>query len=245
MAVNFGNKNKGKQQTETEAPSKTNLPSWMKKGKAAQKALEDEKEQQDKKYNKIWRFWLPNDAETKITFLDGNLDSDGMLDCLMWHEHQLQIAGSWQNWFTCVKEEEPCPLCEQNESRMVAGFTIIDHSAFNSKKSGVIKDTLKLFICKQETLKMLQKIATKRGGLAGCSFDVSRSGDNSAGCGNMFDFIEKKTLAELQKQYGTKDKIIQPYNLLEVIEYKDAAQLRAEGFGTPPIGSEANYNDQL
>ena len=44
-------------------------------------------------------------------------------------------------------------------------------------KGKVIKNTRKLFIAKNQTIKMLTKLAAKRGGLQGCTFDVARTGD--------------------------------------------------------------------
>jgi len=247
LAVNFGKK-KAKAQAAPGNVAAT--PSFMKKGKDAAVAMKNEEKIQKERQNQVWRFWMPDDGETQLTFLDGHLDEDGMLDCPMWYEHNLQIAGKWGNHFTCVKEEEPCPLCDQAGSYLAAGFTVIDHTAYKSKKSGkVVKDTIKLFVCKQATLKLLQKIATKRGGLAGITFDVSRTGDNSANVGNMFDYLDQNKLPELQKEFGStkkgEEKIIAPLDYGKQVIYRNADELRKLGFGAPVVGGDDAYKDVL
>ena len=141
---------------------------------------------------------------------------------------------------------------DTGEPYLAAGFTIIDHSEYVSKKSQVVyRDTVKLFVCKQETLKMLQMLAAKRGGLAGCTFDVMRTGDMSANVGNMFDFVKKTNLEDLRKQFevpptnNDPGKIIAPIDYGSAIVYRTAEVLRALGFGAPPVGggNTGDYTD--
>ena len=257
MALNFKKKSKTKKTNEStksgpDTPTKKGKgKGFLLTGEAAGKAQAKETilaaQRKAQRENNVFRFWIPDGAETEITFLDGDLDADGVIDAPMFYEHQLKLAGSWQNWFVCLQTVgEPCPICEQgDQSKLVTVFTIIDHSSYKNKKDVMIKDTVKLFVCKQETIKHLQKLATKRGGLAGVTFDVSRAGDNAANVGNIFDFTEKRTLKELQKVYGGKDKTIVPCDYQKVIAYKSEGDLRDMGFGDSVVGSEANYDDEL
>jgi len=198
---------------------------------------------------KTFRFWMPDGAETKITFLDGELSEAGLLDVPRYWEHNLQLGGSWKNWFPCTKDEEPCPICDIKQPALVYAFTIIDHTKWAEKKdtSKVHEHERKLYICKSDTFKRLSKLAAKRGGLAGCTFDVSRIGDKAENVGNDFDFTEQLSLKELRKKYGLEkkgktenNKVCQPYDYDEVIKYHTAAELREMGLGSgeAPVGTE-------
>ena len=99
-------------------------------------------------------------------------------------------------------------------------------------------------------MKLLQKEATKHGGLAGCQFDVSRIGDQAPRVGDVFSFSEKNDPKLLAQQYvhevvdpTTKKKtVVCDYQVADYdqeIRYFTAAELRKLGFGTgSPIGGE-------
>ena len=215
---------------------------FLKKGKDSQKQMKKADEKAAKQAEGyINRFWMPNDAETKITFLDGSLDEDGMLDAPTYLEHQLNMDGSWKNWFACTGETEPCPICEGGDNpTLVAVLTIIDHTEWTDKKDKIHKDEKKLFVCKRYTIKQLQKIATKRGGLAGMTFEVSRIGEKAASVGDMYDYVGKRSAAVLKKKYKDNATV---FDYEEVLNYKTAEELRAIGFGSLAVGSEAGVSD--
>lgn len=235
--------------------AKTGGLSFIKRGKQAQEtfAKEEHKAEMNSK-NNVFRFWVPKDKEASLTFLDGDL-VDGVLDIPFFYEHNINMNGKWGNFFICTQDEEPCPVCEGgNQPAYVGVLTVIDHSEYVSKKDGQVhKDNIKLFVAKRETIKMLQKLAVKRGGLRGCRFDVSRTGDKSSSVGNVFDFTEKHTEEALKKMYGDKSN---PINYEEMLAglYLPAKELRKLGFGAAggPIGGEApmssddeNYEDAM
>jgi hypothetical protein len=202
--------------------------SYLKKGAQAAKEVSKAETQAELNKSKVYRFWLPKDSDARITFLDGDLLPNGLIDGTVYHEHDVKINGKFGNPFVCIKEYEVCPLCEQGDnSSFVAAFTIIDHRSYEDREGKTVKDTLRLFVCKLDTYKMLQKIATKRGGLAGCTFDVTRTGDKSANVGNMFDFVEKKQVAALLKKYK-----VEVVDYEKAIPYRDEESLRALGFGS-------------
>jgi hypothetical protein len=220
----------------------------MKKGQEAHKAFAEEEAKAEAKAaqsQQVRRFWMPPNGEASLTFLDGDLDADGALDIPMYREHQVFMNGNWRNWFVCIADDEVCPICQSNlESDLVGVFTVIDHSEFTSKKSGkVFKDQKRLFVAKRNTLKILQKIATKRKGLAGATFDVSRSGDKVAAVGDMFDFTEKRTLKAIKALYEDAEVV----NYEEEIKYLSRDELLKLGFGAEMVGQEAttDYDDQL
>jgi len=219
---------------------------FLKAGKEAHVAVaKAEKETAAKKAaaGEARRFWLPNDAETQITFLDGDLLPEGLIDTVTFWEHQLKLNGSWQNWFVCTKDDEPCPICEDSDkySSLITLFTVIDHTKWTDKQNVVHQHERRLFACKRDTFKRLQKLATKRKGLVGVTFDVARTGDKSAAVGNDFDFVEKLSLEDIGKKYNLKEKDLKPFDYSEVIKYHTADELRELGFGSngAPIGQEA------
>lgn len=234
------------------AAAKTGGVSFLKKGKEAHEtfAKEEHKAEQASK-NNFFRFWVPKDKETSVTFLDGDLNSDGVLDIQFFYEHNINMNGKWGNFFICTQDEEPCPICEGGAFPTYVGLlTVIDHSEYVSKKDNLThKDNVKLMVIKRDTVKTLQKLAVKRGGLRGCRFDVSRTGDKSPSVGSVFDFTEKVSDAVLSKLYTSKDKDgklvdkSKPINYEELLSktYLTAKELRKLGFGSSagPVGGEA------
>lgn len=234
------------------APAPVAGMSFIKRGKQAQAiADQEEKKAEMRSKNNIFRFWVPKGESTSITFLDGNL-VDGILDIPFYHEHNVNMNGSWHNWFICTQDEEPCPICEGGGSAAYVGvMTIIDHGEYTDKNGNVKKDTLKLFVAKRDTIKLLQKYAAKRGGLRGCTFDVTRTGDKSPSVGSAFDFTEKLTEQQLVAKYkpakaGEADRS-KPVNYDDYLQalYQPASELRKLGFGSSaaPIGSEGGNKE--
>jgi hypothetical protein len=232
------------------APAKagSQTPSWAKRGKAATAAMEQYDKDADKYFaekNRMWRFWIPKGETARVTFVDGNLLPDGTLDILTFREHSVQVNGDWEQ-FVCIAESEPCPICEGGDFPSLVGvLTVIDHRSYKGKK-GVYKDTPKLFVAKKNTIKQLQQMATKRDGLAGATFEISRLNDNDPNVGGSFDFEEKGNIVALQKQFTRKGKdgktntVFVPADYEKEIVYLTGKELRAKGFGTgKPIGTES------
>lgn len=253
MAFNLGKK---PQNTNPQpAPQQAKKHSFIKRGADAVAAMEQEaqKEAARKVGTSYFRFFLEPGTTRQITFLDGDLTSEGILDVPYWYEHNTKLNGKWFNYFVCLQDEEPCPICESGTyyASYVAGMTVLDHTPYTDKKGVVHEVSRKLFVAKRETIARLQLIAVKRGGLTGCTFDVTRTNDKAAAVGDMFDFTEKHDLNAIADAVGELATPVDYEEYLETI-YKSAADLRKLGFGSskPPIGSEsytssANYEDDL
>lgn len=230
---------------------------FLKKGSAAHESLAQADAQTEAKKEAaghgVHRFYLPKDKQTVITFLDGDLDGEGLLQAVAWWEHQCQLNGDWKNWFPCLADagQEPCPICESGDNKpsWVAALTIIDHSEWTSKKSGqVFKNERKLFVCKRDTFRTLQHLATKRGGLRGCTFDVARNGEKSENVGNLFDFTEKhKNLDEYLVGLGVPPEARVPHDYEDGVTIKpySAEELRKLGFGHSPGVGSTDVQQQL
>lgn len=219
--------------------------SFLKKGAEAKQAMIEQDAQDElakESKNKLWRFWMPDGEDRQITFLDGNIDEDGMLDIPMYHEHQLQVAGKYEH-FVCTQEKEGyCPICARGDSKpyLVGVMTVLDHSE-HKVKSGpnagkTIANTRKLFVAKKATIKILSKIAVKREGLSGATFDVSREGDKSANVGSQFDFTDKNSFDDIAAACGLKVEDLVPADYESEITYKTADELVELGVGKAPTG---------
>lgn len=229
----FGNKSK--------ASSSGNV-SFFKKGAEAKAALQKEEaeaELRKQEAGNMWRFWMPAGEDRQITFLDGDLDDEGMLDIQMFYEHTTRVNGQWKN-FVCTAEadqSQPCPICESGDRPSLVGvMTVIDHTPHKIKKGAnagkTIQNQRKLFVAKQGTLRILTKLAQKRGGLAGCTFDVSRTGDDEANVGNQFDFCEKfDSYEEIGDKFGLKLEEVQPADYDKEIVYRSPEDLIELGVG--------------
>jgi hypothetical protein len=80
----------------------------------------------------------------------------------------------------------------------------------------------------------LLHLAAKRGGLAGCRFDVTRL-EGHANTGETFDFIKKFKVEDLCNKYNTK-----PIDSAIATNYKSRDELLKLGFGGTPIGAESS-----
>lgn len=232
MAISM---NGGKAAGAAAAPKKEMPAGFLKTGAAAKQAQTEaaaKAEAAKAEAGKLWRFRINADdtSDHRITFLDGSLDEDGALDVVMWHEHTLQLGGKWKN-VPCTAHEEPCPICANGENPdLVAGLTVIDHTPFTIKSGPnagkTVQQSKKLFIAKRTTFAALQKLASKKGGLVGTSWDVSRNGEKSAAVGDMFDHVATETLANLKKTYG---ELAEPANMAEELTYYTRAELIQQG----------------
>jgi hypothetical protein len=220
---------------------------WMKRGVDAKKAMlrEDTKAEERKaEQGKLWRFYVEQGKAGEITFLDGSLDAEGMLDIQVFYEHRVRISGDWNN-FVCTAEidqTQPCPLCENGDKPAFVGvMTVIDHTLHtikNGPNAGkTITNTRKLFVAKRTTIKLLTTLAKKRGGLAGCTFDVTRPGDKDPAVGGNFDFSHKYSkLSEIGDKYGLKLEEVQPANYEEEVRYRTVEELIELGAGKAQSG---------
>ncbi|QIG76856.1 hypothetical protein EVC30_027 [Rhizobium phage RHph_Y1_11] len=224
-------------------PQSSGGMNFLKKGAAAQAMLHAEQAKQDaakEKAGLMFDFRMKGGEERKITFLDGELDGSGLLDITTYYEHNVPVAGGYDQ-YVCTAEEDtsqPCPLCSANNKRYLVGLlTVIDHTPYkiqNGPKAGqVVQNQRKLFKCKHGTIKVLTKFATKKGGLTGWTYDVSRSGgDKSPAVGDVFmPDVQWDSRGKFAGQYGLSAEDVQPANYGEQVIYKTPEQLIELGVG--------------
>ena len=224
---------------------------FMKRGSEAKKMVAQQEakiEARKLEYGRMRRFFMKYNEDTQITFLDGTLDADGILDVPRWREHFLRV-GNDVHTFVCTADhddKQPCPLCwGGDEPSLVGALTIIDHSEYTVKTGQNAGKTyvnqVKLFVAKDGTLKTLNKLAAKpeRNGLALCTFDVSRGPESKhpPAVGDTFDFVSKaKSLAALASKYNIKPEECVPAEYEVEIPYVTPEKLIELGFGKKPGG---------
>lgn len=235
--------------------------SFMKKGEAAkQKYTQAEAASEERRNdgNRMRRYYISEGKESNITFLNGKIDEDGLLDWPLFDEHKIRVNGEWNN-YVCTADKDPsqpCPICEKGDKPSLVGVgTVIDHTPYTVQKGPnagkVYANQRRLFVAKMHTMKQLQALAKKRGGLAGCNFDVTRVGDKSAGVGSDFDFQHKfKTLSEIADKYGLKPEDVLPADAEHEIRYRTPEELIALGVGKAVVGvgtekGIGNLSDEL
>jgi len=212
---------------------------FLKRGKARKAMLESEDQKAEARQEaagKTRRFFIPKDKfdeDIRITFLDGDLDDDGILDGPTFYEHNIKINNRWTQFVSCC-DDEPDPLQEAGQEPYPAqAFTIVDHTGFVDREGKEWKNIKRLFIAKRTTQKKLQKLASKRKGLKGCTFDVSRSGDKEPNVGSNFEFVKKRSIKDLKllllKAGVKKDEVealCTPANYEEELTHYTAKQIR-------------------
>lgn len=236
--------------------------SFLKKGAAASAAFKEAEAKAElaaAEQGKMWNFWMEPEEERQITFLDGDLDNEGMLDIYMFHEHQLNINGKYTS-FICtaeVDESQPCPICTKGDSKpyLVGVMTVMDHTEHTIKKGPnagkKVKNQRKIYKAKRNTIKKLSKQAAKRGGsLRGCTFDVTRGDDKSPNVGEGFEFVTKyDSYDAIATKYGIKVEDCQPADYAQEITYLSPEQLVELGVGIglsgPGTEKGSSLKDQL
>ena len=229
---------------------------WWKTGVQAhqeQVKAEAEAEKRRSQSSRLFRFFMKPDTTKTITFVDGVLLQGhgmeaGCLDYFQYYEHGLKVAGRYEN-FVCLSNggNDRCPLCEQNErSYFVGALTVIDHEGYTDKNGVAHPYERRLLVARGDTLKLLQHKAVKHGGLAGCTFEVMRLGEKSAGVGSSFEFVRKDDISQWQQwlafqntQTGQWDTKFKPADYQNDVPYASEHDLRKMGFGKPGIGGEA------
>ena len=104
---------------------------WAMRGAAGAEAIaQDDKEAEKRREQNslMWRFYVKNGEEARVTFIDGNLNEDGLLDILYYRQHNVTMNGKQYNMFVCTADVEPCPICATgNKTDLVGVMTVIDH----------------------------------------------------------------------------------------------------------------------
>lgn len=231
----------GPPQTAVAAPQAPN-PDFMKRGAASIEAQRQEEARAaaaSAEYGKAWEFWLKDGEDAVITFVDGDIIPDGpeagMLNIPTFYSHRVPYSGKYK-LVVCTEgiEGQSCPICASGDRRSFTGvLTIVDHRSIPSGDgSKVYQNEKRLYYVPRTVQKILQKLAAKRGGLAGHTFEVSRPDKKSARCGTVFDWVQETTLQGLAHHLSPEH--AQPYTYQEELPYYTTARLLEMGLGVHP-----------
>lgn len=229
-----------------ESSSSKSSGSFLKKGAAAKTVIEQEEvkaEARQAQMGKAFRFRIKYEGkkteEVTITFLDGELDEEGMLDIPYAREHTVKINGRFENVICTEDHDGYCPICATGDEPALVGYlSVVDHTPYTLKNGTVREMTRKLFVAKKATIQLLTNQASKRGGLTGCTYTVMRTGEREAAVGNQYDFVQKDELADLIKMAESEDaeEIFTPLDYEEELEFRTADELVELGFGPAQSG---------
>lgn len=213
--------------------------------KTGQAAVDEQKKADAERKTRYapFRFYLKEGEVTRLTFLDGILLPNGLLNQTSVYEHMI-ARGPGQKGFdnySCTKEQEQCPICEEGDfSNLNNFFTVLDHRPYENKDGKTVPYQKRLYACRGDTIKRLQAKATMYGGLVGVTFEVRRIGKTSPGVGSDYDYVSKDSIADIASYFGVKIEEFAPKDYEKEITYLTADELRKIGFGTTPgtsIGS--------
>lgn len=167
----------------------------------------EEKPWDDSKSKGPQRTWMPPQQTQRHIFVDD-------IPTRFW-EHGFKWNGSWKgNHEPCVTKNKigaECPICDSGD-KMFPSFigllTSINMTPWFTKKGNrEVNLRREIFAAKLGTkkkpgvLKKLERIRKEHGRIIGLVFDIHRTGDNSAGCGDDFTLVEKVDPKEIEA-YG-------------------------------------------
>lgn len=180
------------------------------------------------------RVWLPEGKSAKLTFLD----SDGFF----FYEHQLKLNGRWTNWFTCRKDFDECPICDDGKTpSYVCVYTVIDHSEYTDKTGVVHKNQKKLLVTKSGVQpKLARRKEALEGDLTYAVIQFSRDKREEASTGEDIEFCKRFTKEQVLKfkPEGVSDEdFLKPFDYMKLFAPKPVEELR-KVVGSSVVGSE-------
>lgn len=216
---------------------------WMRKGKEGQQWFDNLKHERS---NSPFRFWLRPDTSAELVFLDG----EGMYI----REHNMKIHGKFGNFFTCIRDFAPCPLCQMPDktpgrySSPVVAFTVIDLTGYVDKEGKQIRNVKRLLVLRKEVAEKLIKKAQSRkvDDLTGWAVRFTRYNEQEANTGEDIEFLQKVDLNKLAAvvtppEGVSKVEFMQPYNYEKIFEPKPEDQLMALARSVSAGGGSASY----
>ena len=190
------------------------------------------------------RFWLYKDTSAKTVFID--------TPSFFFSEHNLELNGSWGNFFTCLNDFDECPICLDGDTpRYAVAGTIIDTSSYEGKDGKIYKNQKKLFVAIAEARKNFLKLTAKKdGSINYCVIEVARgAAQGEPNTGQNFDFLKKSSRSGIAKwlvaqwtkdgkEFTKKDveKFLTPFDYAKIFAPKPTAELRKLVGMATPIG---------
>lgn len=151
------------------------------------------------------RFWMKPDEKAIVVFLDSV--PAGIF------EHNIKLGDKWGNYFTCVKEDEPCSLCQRgHRPSYIAYLSAIDTREFTRADGTKVKNRKVLFAIKKSQVKRLNELIKKHGDLRGKAFEVSRYSKEESSSGSSYEYLQDVDLMKLEDTAPFNyEKVLAPY----------------------------------
>jgi hypothetical protein len=209
--------------------------------------LNEEKERKQKEFEnsknpKNYRFFMKKGTETSVVFIDDLL--------FVVNEHRFKKDGHYNNFETCVKDVEgECLICDADNRPYIAWVTtVIDLTPYTKKDGTEVTVSKKLMVVKQGGAEKLLRRQKKMGTLKGKKFTLSRSSDpKGEATGTDIEFDKDVDLDQL-KQFAPEgidqDEWITPFDYKELFKPKSIKELRQEMGISPPVGSDDDHFEQ-
>jgi len=239
MPLNFGGAKKSKEEKSDKSDGEEksrHKPKFLRGSEAKEeydRAAKRAKERAERAGG-LFRFYIKDSGERRITFLDGKLNEDGILDIPYVYEHTVPFENGFAN-FQCTGKQEPCPLCEMGDDPSYVGFmTILEHGESKDRDGTEHEYRRRLYVAKLQTLKKLQHKAAKYGDdLTGVTMDVMRTGKRDARVGSDFDFVSKDDIKTIAKSLEKPEHALPvDYENEPELQYRTADELRDLGIGS-------------
>lgn len=191
-----------------------------------------------------WRFYVKLNAENAEMVV---LLTDEPV-CL--YEHQLEMDGKFDNYFTCIADmdpEVPCPLCvlpsvfkSGHQRNFIGVFSMIHKTTIKKDGKVTAENPLRLLVVKAAQLKLFKQWKKDFKCLVGSEWSVRRTNDKAPGIGDnwqrmtgcpthdeegnpyTYEQMRDKGLARALKMFGKDAK---PHDLYEVFAPKSADEL--------------------
>lgn len=154
-----------------------------------------------------------------------------LVTSLIW-EHNLKLNDKWGNYMTCVKEDEPCPICTRgHQPTFTAYFTVIDTREFTRADGTKVKNRKVLYPAKKTQIKKLNDIIKKHNGdIRGKAFEVARYDAKESNSGSSFDYLRDVDISQLEDST--------PFDYEKVLKPYTREELAGLGLASPPALGE-------
>lgn len=164
------------------------------------------------------RFSLEKGESARVTFMDGNLTREGLIELWLYKEHFLPIP---PYRFVCVAYNEECPICRDGfRAHLMGAGTIYDHRV----------NATRIFCVAYSSLSRMAVKAKEVNGLKGWTVLMTKTGNARTRIGDVMEFEGRMTDSELMAAYGRRGRL-PTMNYAKHLGYLSAKELRKQGFG--------------
>ena len=240
-------KPKGATKPKAAAPPKSNgssLPSYLSSGYGAADAAFQRQEQNRRRSNLPWRFFMKNGETAKIVFLDDS--------CVSCNEHMVRNApGTPPDFFTCIggidKTDPTCPLCHVCSAYFIGSYTIMDNRSWTDKDGKIHKFQKRVLCAKAQAAQKYKEASANYKGLRGCVFQVSRGASQQAWTiGDVIEYKGRMTEAQMKQMFGDTKPVdyaafFEPRSREEMQRAADRVGGAANAFGSNPPSSQPPF----